>query len=140
MKVKICTSAANEDMDYVVNQLKSFNDAHAKQKIHRQEIQLIGKDEAGQIVAGLEGNVTMGWLQILILWVDGSQRKNGLGRQLLLQAEEMARETGAHGAYVETTSFQAKPFYESCGYSEFAKLEDFPMGDVTFFLRKDISR
>jgi hypothetical protein len=40
---------------------------------------------------------------------------------------------------LETHSFQARPFYEKCGYKVFGTLEDYPPGHAKFFLRKRLA-
>ena len=58
------------------------------------------------------------------------------GSQLLLSAEQYARERGCQSVHRETFSFQARPLYEKHGYEVFAQLEDFPPGHTKYFLRK----
>jgi iron complex outermembrane receptor protein len=50
----------------------------------------------------------------------------------------IGRKRGCHSAYLDTFSFQAKPFYERCGYEVFGVLEDFPKGHQRFFMRKSL--
>jgi uncharacterized protein (DUF924 family) len=40
---------------------------------------------------------------------------------------------------LETTSFEARPFYEKRGYEVFATLDDYPPGHSKFFLRKRLT-
>lgn len=46
---------------------------------------------------------------------------------------------GFKQARVETTSFQAKPFYEKLGYKVYGVLDNFPEGHKSFFLHKPIN-
>jgi ribosomal protein S18 acetylase RimI-like enzyme len=72
------------------------------------------------------------------MWVAESQRGKGHGSALLRAVEQSAVKHGARLAYVETTSFQARPFYESLGYRVFGELEGIDEGHTLFFLRKDL--
>jgi ribosomal protein S18 acetylase RimI-like enzyme len=50
--------------------------------------------------------------------------------------EEDARRRGCVGAHVETTDYQALPFYEKRGYAVFGVLEGYPVGSRSYYLRK----
>lgn len=128
--------AKGEDLLKVINSLEAFNDQHAAQEYQRRVIRLFARNEEGEIMGGLFAAVTMGWMAIQILWLDERLRGQGIGKRLLGEAESLARESEAIGAYVETTNFQARPFYEEMGYEVFSELKDCPPGDTTFFLKK----
>jgi uncharacterized protein (DUF924 family) len=54
-------------------------------------------------------------------------------------AEDYALKRGCIAATLETTSFEARPFYEKRGYEVFATLDDYPPGHSKFFLRKRLT-
>ena len=85
------------------------------------------------------GHLWGSWLYVRDLWVAAPARGCGNGTRLLLAAEEYAIERGCFAATLETASFQARPFYEKCGYQVFATLEDWPPGHAKFFLRKQLT-
>jgi GNAT superfamily N-acetyltransferase len=60
----------------------------------------------------------------------------GLGRQMLLQAEQEAIARGCRGAWLDTYSFQARRFHERLGYAVFGILNDYPPGQKRIFLHK----
>jgi hypothetical protein len=41
-------------------------------------------------------------------------------------------------ARVETTSFQARPFYERLGYEVYGVLDECPVGHTTYFMKKQL--
>lgn len=88
------------------------------------------------LVGGLIGNTNWNWLFIKQLWVAESFRRRGIGRRLMIAAEQEARQRGCVHAHCDTFDFQALPFYEKLGYSIFAQLEDYPAGHTRFFLQK----
>ncbi len=51
-------------------------------------------------------------------------------------AEQEARDRGYAGVFLDTFTFQARPFYERLGYSVFATIEDYPPGHSRFMLSK----
>jgi ribosomal protein S18 acetylase RimI-like enzyme len=72
------------------------------------------------------------------VWVAESERGKGHGTALLREIEHHAATHGHVLAYVETTSFQARPFYESLGYRVFGELDGIDEGCTLFFLRKEL--
>lgn len=67
-------------------------------------------------------------------------RGQGYGTKLMAAAEAEARRRGCRDAYLDTFSFQARPFYERCGYEVFGTLEDFPTGHQRFVMRKSLQQ
>jgi GNAT superfamily N-acetyltransferase len=96
------------------------------------------KDDAGEVLGGLFGDLWGGWLHVSFLWVARPLRHHGWARRLVREAERYAVRRGAHAAYLETFSFQARPLYEQLGYQVFGQLEDFPPGHTKYFLRKTL--
>jgi ribosomal protein S18 acetylase RimI-like enzyme len=96
------------------------------------------RNQRGETLGGLLGGIWGGWLHISILWVDEAVRGRGWATQLMDQAEAYARERHCHSADLDTHSFQARPFYEKCGYEVFATLDDYPKGHKKFFLSKKL--
>jgi len=96
------------------------------------------KSARGEWLGGLLGEIWGGWLHVRILWVDSAARGRGNGTRLLRAAEEYAVGRGCFAATLDTHSFQARPFYEKCGYQVFGTLEDYPPGHTKFFMRKQL--
>ena len=92
--------------------------------------------EGKDIVAGLTGRTSLGWLYVDVLWVSDERRRKGLGRALMAKAEAEARKRGVRNAWLNTFSFQARPFYRKLGYKEFARLKDFPVGHSFHWMMK----
>lgn len=92
-------------------------------------------DEDG-LVGGLAGYTHFSWLYVEQFWVAESQRGTGIGSALLRTAEEEARRRGCRGVWLDTYSFQARPFYEAHGYRLFGELTDYPPGHAKYFLTK----
>jgi GNAT superfamily N-acetyltransferase len=103
-----------------------------------QELVLALRDDQQKIAGGLIGELNWEWLRINILAVAEELRGQGWGRRLVAAAEQLAVQAGCHHAWVDTFSFQARPFYEKLGYRVFGALPDYPRGQTRFFLAKDL--
>lgn len=106
---------------------------------HRRPLGSFVRDDDGRLVAGIACHTQFGWLCIEKLWVDLAARGRHLGSRLLAAAEREAARRGCEAAWVDTFSFQARPFYEAHGYELFGELTDFPPGHSRYFLRKRLS-
>ncbi len=98
----------------------------------------IARDGGGRLVGGVAGRTIYGHLLIEVVWVDESRRGQGLGRQLMERAEQVARERGCVAAQVDTLSFQGPAFYGRLGYAVIGTVPDFPPGHQRFFLLKSL--
>ncbi len=94
------------------------------------------RDDAGAVAGGLWGCTVFEWLHVQMLFVPEKLRGRGVGSALMAAAEAAARERGCRGAYVDTFSFQAAPFYRKLGFTPFGVLDDFPPGHQRVFFRK----
>jgi len=81
-----------------------------------------------QCIGSAIGKIFFNWLHIDLIWVEESHRRQGLGKTLMEQLLEKAKEAGLSGIEVWTQSWQAPEFYRKLGYEEFAVLEDFTPG------------
>lgn len=97
------------------------------------------RGEDGEWLGGLLGDVWGGWLHVTHLWIAAPLRRRGYGTRLLQAAERYAIERGCRAATLETASYEARPFYEKLGYQVFAALDDYPVGHVKYFLRKELA-
>ena len=62
------------------------------------------------------------------LWLGGSLRGQGIGRQLVLMSESEAKNRGCSRAWLRTFGFQARGFYEKLGYRVVGVLEEVEVG------------
>lgn len=94
------------------------------------------RDEAGRLVGGLVGEVTLHWLMVDKLWIDDRWRGRGLGTALIRAAEARAVALGAVGAHLHTSSYQAPAFYARLGYEVIGRLPGRPVGQSRFWLAR----
>ncbi|GMK37385.1 N-acetyltransferase [Paenibacillus sp. CCS19] len=126
-----------EEAAYVRHQLIAFNAKHVPDRRY-EVVNLCLKNDAGDIIAGLNSAVCWNWMEIDILWVDENHRGDGLGSRLLLEAERIAREHICSFIKLNTFSFQAPEFYRKYGYEVVAMIEDAPSGYRHYFFKKQL--
>jgi GNAT superfamily N-acetyltransferase len=125
------------DIDPIVNGLIAFNRKASGRDAGFQPFALHLIDPAtGKPVGGLSGWAVFDYLYIELLHVPEELRGQGQGRVLMERAESFARERGLVGIWLDTFSFQARPFYEKLGYSVFGTIDDHPVGGHRYFLSK----
>jgi GNAT superfamily N-acetyltransferase len=110
------------DIDFVSDQLDAFNITSTSIDDWR-VLAIFVRDDAGRIVAGLTGGTWASYLEIKNLWVHEDLRGQGLGRRLLLAAEQAARARGCARVLLDTHDFQAPEFYKKLGYIVFGVFE-----------------
>jgi GNAT superfamily N-acetyltransferase len=96
------------------------------------------KDENGEVLGGLIGDIWAAWLHVRMLAVAKPVRGQGFGKELMKRAEIYAVEHGCTDAFLDTFSFQARPFYERLGYRVFGMLENHPVGHQRYFMTKKL--
>lgn len=136
--IEVQASPTDEDVRAVQNgELWAFNVAQTgDDKLERLVIRVYA--EGGEAIGGLVGTYVWGWLHIETVILTEAFRHQGIGSQLLVAAEKDAWARGYRNIFLETMSFQARPFYEKLGYTVFGVLEDFPPGHQQYFMRKSL--
>lgn len=99
---------------------------------------VVATSNDGELIGGLRGACYWNTLHIELMWLSDKARGSGTGRQVIQKAEAFAREKGCEKALVETTSWQARPFYEKNGYTLLATLEGRPKGFASHYLAKTL--
>ena len=85
---------------------------------------------------GIVAHCYAAWVHVRMFWLPEDLRGQGLGARLLRRVEQDAAGRGCIGAYLDTFSFQARPFYEKQGYRQFGQLPDCPPGGARYFMMK----
>jgi GNAT superfamily N-acetyltransferase len=136
-RLTIEDAPAEADVEVLPYALEAYNEGQWPQHPPWQPLAIFLRDEA-RIVAGLADETYCGWLFVKYLWVSEGLRGRGVGHELMVRAEVLARERGCHSEYLDTFSFQAPGFYEKLGYEEFGRL-DYPPGHHKHFMRKRLT-
>ena len=136
MQILVDTTPTDADHDVIHDGLVAFNAAAVGKPWSRSRFAVLLKDDAGQTVGGLWGAIFFDWLFIELLYVPDALRGQDLGTRLMAAAETHARSQGLTGIWLDTFSFQARPFYEKLGYALAGEITDLPPGGSRFFLSK----
>src|SRR5918993_816974 len=110
------------DLEFLEDQINAYNVAVTK-IVDWHALAIFIRDDEKQIVAGVNGGMWGGYLEIKNLWVCEGLRGQGLGRRLLLAAEQQARARGCSQVLLDTHDFQAPDFYIKLGYAVFGVFE-----------------
>jgi GNAT superfamily N-acetyltransferase len=128
-----------EDFRTILDGVRAFNRVQTGCEPPRPVAYFL-RDERGQIVAGVQGSLWGRSMHVDALWVDDAYRGRGFGSRLMTAIENYAVTSGHQLIYLETTSFQALPFYQGLGYEVFGELPEISQGETLFFLMKELTR
>ena len=117
--------------------IRSYN--RSKREVAESEsLNLYVEDDSGEIMAGLVAETFGNWLEIEYLFVKEDLRGQGIGSQLLQQAESEAKKRNCRYVFVNTYQFQAPAFYQKQGYKEVFTLKDYPYTGQRHYYQKNL--
>jgi len=135
LRITIAENPSEADRDAVLAPLRAYNiDRGGDPRIR--PVAILLTDESGDHVGGLWGKCAYDWLFVELLAVPPEHRGGKYGNALMEQAERIARANECIGIWLDTYEFQARGFYEKLGFEVFGTLDDHPVGQKRFFLRK----
>ena len=117
--------------------IRSYNRSK-REAAESEPLNLYVEDDSGQVMAGLVAATFGNWLEIEYLFVKEDLRGQGIGSQLLQQAESEAKKRNCRFAFVNTYQFQAPAFYQKHGYKEVFTLKDYPCTGQRHYYQKDL--
>lgn len=137
--IVLTNDANDEDCDTVCRGLLKHNVTRTNGLLSKPgvAINLYLKDK-GETIGAILCDTYNFCLYVDVLWIDDRYRGKGLGKDLIFQAEEIARDNGCTFSHTCTLSYQAPEFYKACGYKVFGELDDFQEGIVQYFLKKKL--
>lgn len=139
LRIDLTEDPQPEEYQAILAPLRAHNIANAGDG-HYQEIALLVRGEdSDEVLGGLYGKLFYEWLFIDLLSVQPHLRGQGIGERLMRMAEELAREKGCIGMYLDTFEFQAPAFYSKLGFVEVGQIADYPRGSRRFFMQKRLA-
>ena len=119
------------------NLIRSYNRSK-REAAESEPLNLYVEDDSGELMAGLVAETFGNWLEIEYLFVKEDLRGQGIGSQLLQQAETEAKNRNCRFAFVNTYQFQAPAFYKKHGYKEVFTLKDYPYTGQRHYYQKEL--
>lgn len=141
MNIEITTTPNKKDIETISQGIINFNNSNIPNlEPVEEEIKfyVFVRNEYDKIIGGIRAVCFWNTMHIELLWLNEDYRGKGLGQKLIKEAENFAKENGSEKVFVETTSWQAKPFFEKAGYTLLATLNDRPKGHAPHYLTKDL--
>ncbi|WP_095192687.1 GNAT family N-acetyltransferase [Pseudomonas sp. Irchel 3A7] len=138
LRIELTQSPTNEEREAILAPLRDYNTLQAGPG-NSELIALLVRGENDEILGGLYARMLYQWLFIELLSVPEQARGQGMGSKLMQMAEDLAREKGCVGVWLDTFDFQAPEFYKKHGYSELGQIVDYPPGHKRVFFQKRLS-
>ncbi len=135
-RIEVAANPGEAERAAVLRPLNDYNVAQAGDPQPENLALLIRNEHTDEVIGGLYGSIFYRWLFIELLAVPEQTRGQGTGSKLLDMAEELAREKGCVGIWLDTFDFQAPEFYPKHGFTRFGQLDDFPPGHQRYFFQK----
>ena len=130
-------NAESQKAQEIGDLIRSYNRSK-REAAEREPLNIYVEDDSGQLMAGLVAETFGNWLEIEYLFVKEELRRQGIGTQLLQQAESEAKKRNCRFAFVNTYQFQAPAFYQKYGYKEVFTLKDYPYTGQRHYYQKEL--
>lgn len=135
MKIEVLHSEDRSVFDALVAGLRLHRNENMGDE-NTKPLSVVARDDAGNIIGGVTGRSIYKNFLIEVVWVDKAARGTGLGRQLMEQAEEQAKQRGCLVAQLDTLSFQAPQFYQKLGFEVVGTVPEFAGSPARYFMLK----
>ncbi|KMT57063.1 GNAT family N-acetyltransferase [Pseudomonas fildesensis] len=136
LKMEVSFDVTAEEREAILKPLRAYNLSHTGDMAFETVGILLRDPVTQEVVGGLYGKISYGWMFIELLSIPDEMRTRGAGTRLMNAAEDLARQRGCGGIWLDTFSFQAPGFYRKLGFSEFGHIADYPAGHQRHFFQK----
>ncbi len=136
MNITYEPDASIEDIQTLTDGIHTWAKAKKNQDVIERFAFFI-KDDKQCIKGGCNGIIYYGCMYIDQMWVHSALRRQGFGRQLIQQAELLAREKHCRLITVDTMDWEAPLFYQKLGFEpEFERVGYLYNSTMYFFYKK----
>ena len=127
-----------KQVEDIESRLESYDEKYTKQDLEG-VIQIGIVDDDNHLIGGVDACITtFKILYVSTLFVDEKYRRQGYGRQLILEMERRAKEMGVNTIRLDTFDWQGKEFYLALGYEIVGHYENKEDGYSEYFFLKRI--
>jgi GNAT superfamily N-acetyltransferase len=137
--LEITETPAKAEEAVLVDAITAYNLPFAGPRDERQFGLVLRDPDTRAVIGGLWARPVYGLLFLEFLILPERLRGAGIGTRLVCEAERIALSRGYGGVFLDTFSFQARPFYERLGYSVFTVIGDYPPGHCRFLMAKEFA-
>ncbi|WP_432401555.1 GNAT family N-acetyltransferase [Wukongibacter sp. M2B1] len=137
-EIEITMGCTNEEADYITQNIIEFNNSKITEERETEKINLILRNEEGEVFGGILCSKFFNCLRIYVHWVDERYRNQGYGEKLLLEVEKIAGEKNCDLIYFNTYSFKDPEFYKKYDYRVIGIEDSYSRGYKCYYLRKEI--
>ena len=127
----------SQKVQEIGNLIRSYNRSK-RETAESEPLNIYVEDDSGELMAGLVAETFGNWLEIEYLFVKEGLRGQGIGSQLLQQAESEAKKRNCRFAFVNTYQFQAPAFYQKYGYQEVFTMKGYPYTGQRHYYQKEL--
>ncbi|MCH3916628.1 MAG: GNAT family N-acetyltransferase [Spirochaetia bacterium] len=138
MEFKLNENPDETAINEIRHKLQDYNDPYWEVE-DRYKYVLTLKDETA-LVGGIVFTIFGEWLELDFFWIDASRRHQGYGKELLKKTESFAVSKGCRMSFLNTFSFQARPFYEKNGYTVVYTQKNYPIRNTRYFMEKSLKK
>jgi GNAT superfamily N-acetyltransferase len=135
-RIEMKVNPGEDELSAILRPLRAHNRSKAGDPKPEAIALLVRDEQTSEIIGGLYGEIFYRWLFIDLLAIPEQARGQGTGSRLMNMAENVAREKGCVGIWLDTFDFQAPAFYQKHGFTEFGHLDDFPPEHTRYFFQK----
>ena len=136
LAIEVSFDVTAQEREAILKPLRAYNLSHTGDMAFETVGILLRDPDTQEVVGGLYGKISYGWLFVELLSIPDLMRTQGTGTRLMRAAEDLAHEKGCQGIWLDTFSFQAPGFYRKLGFSEFGHIDDYPPGHQRHFFQK----
>lgn len=139
LHIKRLEEGTFQGLEQVRTELKNFEARHLPNYTEPLPTQIVLRDEQHTIYGSMFCTFKWNALFIADLWVAEPHRRQGLGRRLLADAEDLAITHNCQFILVETSTLYHHTIYEKSGFKEILKIDNYPEGYIFFIFKKDLN-
>lgn len=111
----------NEISDFIKNKLVEYNYSKIG-KYEKYSFNIYSQSLEGEIISGATGEIVSRICYVRYLWTNEKYRGKGFASKMIKELSKKIYEKKCKWIQVETLEFQAKKFYEKCGFVTIASM------------------
>ena len=104
-----------------------------------EQLSVFSRDASAQVNGGAVGRTWGQCCELQQLWVADEARGQNVGTELMNRFENEAQRRGCSLVYLDTFTFQARPFYEKRGYTVVLETSGFTNGIIKYTMHKHLA-